>query len=44
VSASAAERITLKVNVRARVPGLFPFYDRVIETMPELWSNFGDAA
>lgn len=30
----AAERITLKVNVRAPAPGLFPFYDRVIETMP----------
>lgn len=29
----AAERITLKVNVRAPAPGLFPFYDRVIETM-----------
>ena len=28
------ERITLKVNVRAPAPGLFPFYDRVIETMP----------
>lgn len=31
---ASPERITLKVNVRAPAPGLFPFYDRVIETMP----------
>jgi hypothetical protein len=34
VSPASPERITLKVNVRAPAPGLFPFYDRVIETMP----------
>jgi hypothetical protein len=33
-SPASPERITLKVNVRAPAPGLFLFYDRVIETMP----------
>lgn len=33
-SPASPERITLKVNVRAPAPGLFPFYDSVIETMP----------
>jgi hypothetical protein len=33
-SPASPERITLKVNVRAPEPSLFPFYDRVIETMP----------
>lgn len=32
-SLASLERITLKINVRAPAPGLFPFYDRVIETM-----------